>query len=169
MQTHAKFFSWHTFVWGEPGNQATVGTQSIISETPPTNLHCLELAHPWEAFLDSLICLTEAWVYDGLCLALIFDKYCRKLDFTVEGSQLQTCEDRCTRMYADTRWCTQQLSVKHSLPCAKGGFTSIRHNEICNLTATLITEVCHNVCIESGLQQPVSNETIQPTIKMVLG
>ena len=72
-------------------------------------------------------------------------------------------------MYADTHWCTQKFSVKHALSCTKGGFTPIRHNEIYNLTATLITEVCHNVCIEPGLQQPVSNETIQPTIKMVLG
>ena len=34
-----------------------------------------------------------------------------------------------------------------------GGFPSIRHNEIRNLTATLLTEVCNDVCIEPELQE----------------
>ena len=55
--------------------------------------------------------------------------------------------------------CGSKFSVEHALSCAKGGFPSIRHNEIRNLTATLLTEVCHDVCIEPGLQ-PVSNETL---------
>ena len=50
-------------------------------------------------------------------------------------------------------------AVEHALSCAKGGFPSIRHNEIRNLTATLLTEVCHDVYIEPRLQ-PVSNETL---------
>ncbi len=45
------------------------------------------------------------------------------------------------------------------MSCAKGGFPSIRHNEIRDLTATLLTEVCHDVCIEPELQ-PVSSETL---------
>ena len=49
--------------------------------------------------------------------------------------------------------------MEHALSCAKGGFPSIRHNEIRNLTATLLTEVCRNVCIKPRLQ-PVSNETL---------
>ena len=32
-----------------------------------------------------------------------------------------------------------------ALSCAKGGFPTIRHNEIRNLTASLLTEVCSNV------------------------
>ena len=55
--------------------------------------------------------------------------------------------------------CGSRFSVEHALSCAKGGFPSIRHNEIRNLTATLLTEVCHNVSIEPGLQ-PVPNETL---------
>ena len=55
--------------------------------------------------------------------------------------------------------CGSRFSVEHTLSCAKGGFPSIRHNEIRNLTATLLTEVCHNVSIEPGLQ-PVPNETL---------
>ena len=41
--------------------------------------------------------------------------------------------------------------------CAKGGFPSIRHNEIRNMTVTLLTEVCHDVCIEPGLQRVPSD------------
>ena len=48
--------------------------------------------------------------------------------------------------------CGSKSSVEHALSCAKGGFPSIRHNEIRDLTATLLTEVCHDVCIEPGLQ-----------------
>ena len=38
------------------------------------------------------------------------------------------------------------------------GFPSIRH-EICYLTTTLLTDVCHDVCIEPGLK-PVSNKPL---------
>ena len=41
--------------------------------------------------------------------------------------------------------CGSKFSVEHALSCARGGFPSIRHNEIRNLTATLLTEVCHDV------------------------
>ncbi len=40
------------------------------------------------------------------------------------------------------------------MSCAKGGRLDIR-----DLTATLLTEVCHDVCIEPELQ-PVSSETL---------
>ena len=43
--------------------------------------------------------------------------------------------------------CGSNFSVDHAMSCAKGGFPSIRHNEICDLTATLLTEVCHDMCI----------------------
>ena len=55
--------------------------------------------------------------------------------------------------------CGSKFSVEHALSCAKGGFPSIRHNEIRNLTAVLLTEVCHDVCIEPGLQ-PIPSETL---------
>ena len=53
--------------------------------------------------------------------------------------------------------CVNKFSVEHALSCAKGGFPSIRYNEIRNLTATLLIEVCHAVCIEPGLQ-PIPRE-----------
>ena len=52
-----------------------------------------------------------------------------------------------------------KFSMEHALSYTKGEFPSIRHSEICNLTTTLLTEVCHSVCIEAGLQ-PVSNKTL---------
>ena len=39
--------------------------------------------------------------------------------------------------------------------CPYGGFPIIRHNEVRDLTATLLTEVCHNVATEPALQ-PIS-------------
>ena len=48
--------------------------------------------------------------------------------------------------------CGNNFTVEHALSCAKGGFPSIRHNEIRDLTANLLTEVCDEVCIEPNLQ-----------------
>ena len=46
----------------------------------------------------------------------------------------------------------------HALVCPFGGFPTIRHNQVHDLTATLPTEVCHNVATEPSLQS-VSAET----------
>ena len=53
--------------------------------------------------------------------------------------------------------CGASFSVDHSLSCLKGGFPIIRHNEIRNLTADLLTEVCHDVQLEPTLQ-PLTGE-----------
>ena len=45
---------------------------------------------------------------------------------------------------------TIQLNMPSHAP--KGGFPSIRHNEIRDLTANLLTEVCNDVSIEPDLQ-----------------
>ena len=42
--------------------------------------------------------------------------------------------------------------------CPFGGFPTIRHNEVRDLIASLLTEVCHNVTTEPSLQ-PISSET----------
>ena len=52
--------------------------------------------------------------------------------------------------------CGADLSVDHALSCLKGGLPSLRHNEIQDFTARLLTEVCHQVQVEPELQ-PVSN------------
>ena len=55
--------------------------------------------------------------------------------------------------------CGAKFSVEHALSCPKGGFPSIRHNEIRDLTANLLTQVCSDVCIEPVLQ-PMSGEVL---------
>ena len=41
--------------------------------------------------------------------------------------------------------CGTSFSIDHSLSCPKGGFPSIRHNKVRDLTAELLSEVCHSV------------------------
>jgi len=45
--------------------------------------------------------------------------------------------------------------------CHHGGQTFVRHNELCDLTATWLQEACHDVLIEPPLQ-PLSSEVITP-------
>ena len=40
-----------------------------------------------------------------------------------------------------------------------GGFPTIRHNELRDITASLLSDVCHNVASEPRLQ-PLSGESI---------
>ncbi len=42
--------------------------------------------------------------------------------------------------------------------CLMGGFPTIRRNEIHDITASLLTEACHNVATEPPLQ-PLNGET----------
>ena len=55
--------------------------------------------------------------------------------------------------------CDNTLTVEHALSCSKGGFPTLRHNEIRDLTANLLTETCSEVCIEPNLQ-PVTPEQL---------
>ena len=52
-----------------------------------------------------------------------------------------------------------QFTVNHAMICHVGGFPSIRHNEIRDITASLLTEVCSNVATEPALQ-PLSGENM---------
>ena len=52
--------------------------------------------------------------------------------------------------------CGTVFSVDRALSCPRGGLPSLWHNEIRDLTARLLTEVCHQVQVELVLQ-PVSN------------
>ena len=56
--------------------------------------------------------------------------------------------------------CGSHFTVEHVLSCLKGGYPTIRHNEIRDFTANLLTEVCHNVAIEPHLQ-PLTGESLQ--------
>ena len=38
--------------------------------------------------------------------------------------------------------CGSTFKVDHSLPCLKGGFPSLSHNEVCHFKAEMLTEAC---------------------------
>ena len=48
--------------------------------------------------------------------------------------------------------CGKELSLTHALHCAKGGYTHLRRNEIRDVFANLMDDVCHDVQIEPKLQ-----------------
>ena len=43
-------------------------------------------------------------------------------------------------------------NIRTVLTCPTGRMPILQHNELRDMTATLMTEVCHNVCTEPGLQ-----------------
>ena len=48
--------------------------------------------------------------------------------------------------------CGQGFSVDHALNCPTGGYPTLRHNELCDFTAEILSEVCADVCTEPPLQ-----------------
>ena len=65
------------------------------------------------------------------------------------GWSLQNPPSHCT--------CSHPFSIEHALTCKTGGFPAIRHNEVHDITAFLLSEVCHEVTIEPHLQ-PLTGE-----------
>lgn len=55
--------------------------------------------------------------------------------------------------------CGVPFTVQHALSCPRGGFPTLRHNEVRDFTALLMSEVCHDVSIEPHLQ-PLSGEAL---------
>jgi hypothetical protein len=53
----------------------------------------------------------------------------------------------------ETCECGSKSSIEHGLSCKKGGFISLRHNQLRNLTARLMQETCRDVRIEPSLQK----------------
>ena len=56
--------------------------------------------------------------------------------------------------------CGISFTVEHVLSCPRGGFPILRHNEIRDVTANLLTEICHDVKTEPDLQ-PLTGETLE--------
>ena len=56
--------------------------------------------------------------------------------------------------------CGHHFTVEHAFICSRGGFPSFRHNELRDITAGLLTEICHNVGTEPPLQ-PLSGEQLR--------
>ena len=49
--------------------------------------------------------------------------------------------------------CGSKFNIQHALVCKKGGFVTLRHNNLRDITAALLTDVCHDVKDEPQLQQ----------------
>ena len=56
--------------------------------------------------------------------------------------------------------CGSRFDLTHALSCKKGGFVTLRHNEVRNITASLLREVTHDVRVEPKLQE-VTGERFQ--------
>jgi hypothetical protein len=56
--------------------------------------------------------------------------------------------------------CSANFTIEHAMTCKKGGFISIRHNDIRDFTAEMLTEVCKDVAVEPILT-PLSGETFR--------
>ena len=79
--------------------------------------------------------------------------------------------DGSLNIFPPAGFCDQKFTVKNALSCSRGGFPSIRHNEIRYITPKFWMQVCYGVGVEPGLQ-PVTDEafshTDQQIEKMVL-
>ena len=47
--------------------------------------------------------------------------------------------------------CSANMEVQHAVSCKRGGFVTIRHNDLRDLTANLLSNVCNDVEIEPKL------------------
>ena len=56
--------------------------------------------------------------------------------------------------------CGTKFTVEHAFTCKRGGFVTIRHNEIRDFTAELLNEVCQDVEVEPILT-PLTGEHFQ--------
>ena len=57
-----------------------------------------------------------------------------------------------------------RFNLQHVVSCKKGGFISIRHNQIRNITARLLNEECKDIRVESRLQQITSKALRSSTL-----
>ena len=55
--------------------------------------------------------------------------------------------------------CGSKFDIQHSMSCKKGGFVTIRHNDLRHLTAKILSEVCYDTEIERTVV-PLSGEDL---------
>ena len=121
-----------------------VRIRNVHDQLPPQLKRCVDLAQEkGSSSWLSVLPLEEHGFY--LHKGEFRDALCLRYGWNL-GSTPQTCN------------CGAQFSVDHAMICHMGGFPTIRHNELRDITATLLTEVCHNVTTEPTLQ-PLSGET----------
>ena len=56
--------------------------------------------------------------------------------------------------------CNADFDIEHALNCMKGGFVGIRHNEVRDFTAELLSEICKDVAVEP-LLTPLTGEVFK--------
>ena len=49
--------------------------------------------------------------------------------------------------------CGASFTMEHALSCPTGGFPTLRHNQVRDFTANIMSEVCHDVSLETPLQE----------------
>ena len=57
--------------------------------------------------------------------------------------------------------CGASFTIDHAINCPCGGYPSIRHNDLRDITTSLMKEISRDVAVEPTLQ-PLSGETLQP-------
>ena len=63
--------------------------------------------------------------------------------------------------------CGTSFSVDHAMICCHDGLTFICHNELRNLTASWLHEVCHSVAAEPSLQ-PFTGKALVSTLDLLI-
>ena len=58
--------------------------------------------------------------------------------------------------------CGKPFTIKHALSCQRGGFPTLRHNEVRDLTASLLSEICPYVAVEPAHHE-LSGESLHGT------
>ena len=56
--------------------------------------------------------------------------------------------------------CGKTFTVEYVFSCSCGGFPTLRHNDIRDISASMLAEVCYNECVEPELQ-PLTGEKMQ--------
>ena len=90
-------------------------------------------------------------------LPLKDEGYCLNKQFFWDLIRL--CYDWQLKRTLENCKCGARVNLQHVLSCVKGGFISIRHNRIRDVTANLL-KVCRDVRIEAYLQ-PLTGETFK--------
>ena len=62
--------------------------------------------------------------------------------------------------------CGSPFDLQHALSCKKGGFVSLRHNELRNIIALMLKTICKDVVTEPPLQ-PLTGEDLQEVSAIV--
>ena len=132
-------------IWQSNREYQVQQAETVYGHLSPQLKRCVDLAKEkgtssWLSVLpldDNDFSLHKGACKDAICL-----RY---------GWKLPNTPNKCS--------CGITFSTDHAIICPKGGFPTIRHNELCDVTASLLSEVCHNVATEPRLQ-PLSGESM---------